>query len=113
MCKNSQYGAIGQDLGPLLRALEAAYPDAQRRVLALLEWYGHGAGPWSGYPIYEGVPEALLLTMPVELLVQTAESRNLTLPQTEGTARLFGGWEFSKTKPGQPDCRRGCASAFS
>jgi hypothetical protein len=82
-------------LGP---ALVADVPDRNARILALFEWFGSGAGPWSGYPGYESVPEALLLEYPTAELVAAASS-TMTDRQKEGAARLFGGWQFNHDRP--------------
>ncbi|HJS06138.1 MAG TPA: hypothetical protein VJ809_00715 [Pirellulales bacterium] len=44
-------GGFGRyDLTPLLAALQRDMPSERERILALLAWYGSGAGPWSGFP---------------------------------------------------------------
>jgi len=89
---------------PLIRgALSEEYPDTEDRILALLSWYGSGAGPWSGFPSYEIVAEELLLDYPTEALVAPLERDGLTQSQTEGAARLFGGWTFSHRRSGELD----------
>jgi len=90
----------GDDLPPLLLALEAAYPDGNARIRALLAWFGSGEGPWSGFPSYESVPENLLMTFPMDDLLRALELPELTHAHLEGAARLFGGWQFG-TKRGQ------------
>ncbi len=79
-------------------SLAAEFPDTNTRILVLLTWYGSGAGPWSGYPSYESVPEDLLLKYPLGDLLAAIQSTNLTEPQTEGAARLFGSWEFRQQR---------------
>jgi hypothetical protein len=87
------------DLDPLRAALGKEFPDEHARAMALFAWYGSGAGPWSGYPGYESVAEDLLLDFPTETLLKAIEGRELTPAQTEGVARFFGGWTFSKKRP--------------
>jgi hypothetical protein len=87
------------DLDPLRDALSKEFPDALARAMALFGWYGSGAGPWSGYPGYESVAEELLLDLPTQALLKAIEGRELTPAQTEGVARLFGGWTFNKKRP--------------
>ena len=41
------------DITPLRAALEREVPNETSRILALLQWFGSGAGPWSGFPYYE------------------------------------------------------------
>jgi hypothetical protein len=48
------------DLRPLNAALVNQYPDTHDRILALMAWFGSGAGPWSGFPGYEEIAEKLL-----------------------------------------------------
>lgn len=83
---------------PLASVLEDAFPDQRERALVLLEWFGHGAGPWSGFPSYERLPEKLLLALPIDSLLDALHSENLTTAQLEGAARLFAGWDFRQTR---------------
>ena len=95
---NQQYGRV--KVAPLSKALRHAVPDQNQQILALLEWFGSGAGPWSGYPGYEEVAELMLLEYETEDIVGAIKSVELTEAQTEGAARLFGGWDFSQKRPG-------------
>jgi len=96
-------GALGQfgnvDVVPLLAALERGMPDEGARILALLEWFGTGAGPWSGFPTYEQAAEELLLGFSTARIIKAVESTQLSPAQLEGAARLFAGWSFSKQRP--------------
>ena len=90
---------LGIDLKVLREAAAGEFPDPRRRALALFGWYGAGAGPWSGFPSYESAAEDLLLEIPTDELVAAAQTVPLTLQQTEGAARLFGGWAFRQKRP--------------
>jgi hypothetical protein len=92
-----QFGMVNVD--PLRAALESAVPDEGERILALLEWFGSGAGPWSGFPSYEQAAEELLLGYSTARITEAVESTRLGLAQLEGAARLFGGWAFRKRRP--------------
>lgn len=92
-----EYGAV--DVIPLRAALERGIPDEGARILALLEWFGTGAGPWSGFPSYEMAAEELLLGYSTARIIEAVESTQLSLAQLEGTARLFAGWSFHKQWP--------------
>lgn len=72
-----------------LDALSQDIPDENKRILALLEWYGSDGGPWTGYASYEQFPEKLLLTFPKEKIISAAGSATLTDRQTEGAARIL------------------------
>lgn len=87
------------NLTPLREALAREIPDKNDRLLALFSWFGSGAGPWSGFPSYETVAEKLLLEYSTSELLDAIEGKGLTLAQTEGVARLFGGWDFSRRRP--------------
>jgi len=80
-------------------ALANEYPDKRERVLKLFEWFGSGAGPWSGFPAYESVAEQMLLEYPTPELLSSVAKVSLTEEQTEGAARLFAGWEFNRQRP--------------
>jgi len=87
------------DITPLKEALAAQFTNPQDRILALFTWYGSGAGPWSGFPAYEDIAETLLLDYTTQELLAAVKGKDLTEAQTEGVARLFGGWTFSKRSP--------------
>ena len=74
------------------------YPDPVERARILFEWFGHGEGPWSGYPSYESVPEWCLLQMPLDVLLEAARGEPQTESLREGAARLFAGWHFRKQR---------------
>jgi hypothetical protein len=88
------------DLEPLRQALMTAYPDRVNCAHALFEWFGSGQGPWSGFPMYEGVAERLLLDLPTDALITALSQQPLSRRHLEGAARYFAGWEFSTHKPG-------------
>lgn len=88
------------DLPKLKTALNSTLPKKSDQILALMNWYGSGAGPWSGYPAYESAPEELLLEYPIAELVTAVETGKMTPARLEGAARLFGGWDFSQKHPG-------------
>ncbi len=87
------------DKKPLSRALAKGIPEVPARILALLTWYGSGAGPWTGFPAYEEIADELLLEFRTDEIVAASESTQLTETQTEGAARFFGGWTFSNKRP--------------
>ena len=87
------------ETAPLVEAFNKEVPDQTQRILALLEWFGSGAGPWSGFPSYEDTAETMLLQYEVEDIVFAINTTNLTRAQTEGAARLFSGWTFSQQRP--------------
>jgi hypothetical protein len=91
------FGAV--DVGPLRAALERDLPDEKERILMLLEWFGSGAGPWSGFPSYETAAEELLLGYPTRSIVEAIQSSGNSPARTEGAARLFGGWSFRQQRP--------------
>lgn len=78
-------------------ALASEFPESVTRARVLLEWLGHGSGLWSGHPAYESVPELLLLLLPLDVLLASAETARG--PGIEGAARLFGGWAMSQRHP--------------
>ncbi|MGA3135786.1 MAG: hypothetical protein ABSC88_07315 [Terracidiphilus sp.] len=83
----------------LEEAISKEFPDTRARILRLMAWYGSGAGPWSGFPVYEVVPEQMLLEYSTPELVEAVAGANLSEQEIEGAARLFGGWEFNKSRP--------------
>lgn len=97
---NSLSEVGGVDIAPLRVALEREMPNRTSRILVLLEWFGSGAGPWSGFPFYERAAEELLLGYPTTEIVAAIQSSRIGPAQTEGAARLFGGWLFRQHHPG-------------
>lgn len=92
-----EFGRV--DLDPLRSELERNMPDQCERILALLEWFGSGSGPWSGFPSYESAAENLLLDFSTIDIIAATQSKRLSPAQTEGAARLFGGWSFTRQRP--------------
>jgi hypothetical protein len=84
---------------PLQSDLAIEMGDKDARILALLAWFGSGAGPWSGFPLYEYVAEKMLLDYTTADLLVAIERKQLDVRQTEGAARLFGGQTFSLQRP--------------
>lgn len=92
-----QFGNV--DVVPLRAALEQDIPDENARIMALLQWYGTGAGPWSGFPSYEQAAEELLLGYSTARIIEALEHAKLNPAQLEGAARLFAGWSFNQQRP--------------
>lgn len=82
-------------------AHRAACPDAGAAILALVDWFGSGGGPWSGFASYQSVPEALLLRYPTDAVVAALAREPLTTTRAEGAARLFASWWFGRLRPGE------------
>jgi hypothetical protein len=70
----------GQDTDTkiLERELAKEFPEPNKRILAMISWYGSGAGPWSGYPMYEGVAEEMLLEYTTPELLRAIQSTQLS-----------------------------------
>ncbi len=96
-----QYVAKTSDLTPVQESLAAAYPEQRARILALFRWFGNGAGPWTGFPVYEQLAEQILLQSPVEELVDALQDGQLSEDQVEGAARFFAGWAFANRASGE------------
>jgi hypothetical protein len=93
-------GTFGMvDVVPLRSALQVSTTNRSECILALLEWFGSGAGPWSGFPSYESVAEDLLFDFSTTEIIRAAESVDLSPAQREGLARFFAGWSFGKRRP--------------
>ena len=74
-----------------LDLLRAAYPSEAGLARALLVWLAHGAGPWSGFPAYEGLPQDLLEAVGVSTVIDAVEADAWTGPLLRGAAR-FVAW---------------------
>lgn len=92
-----QFGRV--DAKPLMKTLRTSVPKKENQILALLQWFGSGAGPWSGFPSYEAAAEQLLLEYQIDEIVECIEIKKLSAEQTEGAARLLAGWDFSQKHP--------------
>jgi len=92
------YVVLGSGAKHFYEALQKEFPDLHEQALALFSWYGSGKECWSGGS-YDSVPAELLLEIPTPILIEIAQSPNLTPVQTEGAARLFAGWHFSQKRP--------------
>ena len=79
-------------LGQLSEALKNAESDDAQRIRALLRWHAGGSGRCSGYPVYEGVPETLLLGDAPDALLAVVSAPDLTDTELAGAARLVASW---------------------
>ena len=79
-------------------AFEAQFPDVVERARLLLDLFGSSAGPWTGAPAWEGVPERFLLGMPLDVLI-AAIGDAPGVRRCEGAARLFSGAAFGRERP--------------
>jgi len=91
-------GDMNPDVSSARQLLEEAVPDPVEQARVLFAWFGSGAGPWSGYPAYESVPESMLLDYPIEILVRAVDRADVTDAQILGAARFFGGWTFGQRR---------------
>jgi hypothetical protein len=83
------------DLTPIHETLSTLYPDLRGRILALFRWFGNGAGPWTGFPVYEELAEQILLQIPVDELVNVLQNVSPSEQELEGAARFFAGCAFN------------------
>lgn len=86
--------ALSFEWPEVAEVMSREYPEPVERARVFMVWFGHGEGPWSGYPSYESVPEWCLLQMPLEVLVRAVEKEPRSAELREGAARLFAGWDF-------------------
>lgn len=93
-------GGIIDDIEPFKDAMLRGIPDRTQRIRKIMSWYGSGAGPWTGFPAYEEVPEKMLLQYSITDLVTAGLSASLNTTETEGFARLLSIWNFEKLRPG-------------
>jgi hypothetical protein len=63
-----------------------------QRIRALFSWFGSGAGPWSGYCVWEDVASRMLLEYSAAELAAALQEEPLTGAQAEGAARFFVGY---------------------
>lgn len=95
---------VGDDvIARMAAVMKAEHPQINERLLVLLGWFGSGAGPWSGFPAHEDIPERLLLLYSTEELLGALDSAELSKSQLEGAARLFAGWSFGQQRPADKD----------
>lgn len=85
----------------LLAALRADRPSPDEQVLALLGWFGSGAGPWSGYPSYESIPEQLLGYFPTAAVVAALTASEPSEAELVGAVRYLSGWTFTRDASGR------------
>jgi hypothetical protein len=72
-----------------LALLAAHYPSVDERILALFAWYGHGSGPWNGFPSCEAAPASMLQSFATDEILNALESQPLSRQHLEGVARYL------------------------
>lgn len=107
--------AVPPEIAPVLASLEGHGPGRHLRpgepdvvaalakmnapARSLLRWYGSALGPWSGFPSYETVAEALLKELGVEPVIAAAE-------ETSDESELFAAARFIGRFDAPPKERR-------
>lgn len=89
---NEIYSSKPIALPRALAVLAEQYASRDEQILALFAWYGHGSGPWSGYPCSEAAPEVMLQTFSADELHRAMESQTLSAQHLEGVARFMSRW---------------------
>lgn len=89
---NEIYASEPKALPRALAILAQQYASRDERILSLLAWYGHGSGPWSGYPSSEAAPEVMLQSFSAGELLRALESQALSSQHLEGIARFLSRW---------------------
>ena len=87
------------DVDDFRPVLEREYPSKNARILALLNWFGSGGGPWNGAPANESITENVLFLFTTKEILMAIDSRKISETETEGAARFFSGWDFSQKRP--------------
>lgn len=87
------------EIQPFIEPLKKEFPNQNKRILAILSWYGSGAGPWFSCPDYEIVGEKMLLEYKTAEIATAIQSvPKLTDAQKEGSLRYFSSYYSSKEK---------------
>ncbi|MFE6306418.1 hypothetical protein [Nocardiopsis sp. NPDC057823] len=76
--------------------LAEAVPDPVVRVQAVLAWYAAGSGRYSGYPVYEDLPGAMLGEVPIGEIAAALEDPRAGARHEAGAVRHLIGWRSRK-----------------
>jgi hypothetical protein len=91
------------ELDAVLDRLRGDPPGADADVASsLLHWFGRGAGPWSGFPAYESLPELLLIRLGTDAVLGSIADHELPESQLAGLARYFGSYDLHRTRRSDP-----------
>jgi hypothetical protein len=72
------------------------FPNQNERILVLFYWHGSGPIAWLESRASEDVVEKLLLRYTTEELLTAIPVERLDYQTTEGVARFFSGWSYSR-----------------
>jgi hypothetical protein len=87
-----------EDVAECLAVLRATEGTDEEVAVALLHWFGSGAGQWSGFPCYEDLPESLLVALGTKAILAAVSKRPIDEPTLGGLARYFGSFEHRKKR---------------
>lgn len=88
-----------KDTSLMKAALEREYSEKGSRIRAVLQWYGSGAGSWSGYPAYEQIAGAFLFEFSTKEIIEALNFKEISAEHVEGAARHFASWDFHERRP--------------
>jgi hypothetical protein len=77
-------------------SLVREFPNQNERILVLFRWHGSGPMAWLESTASEDVVENLLLRYTTEELLHPISVEHIDHQTTEGVARFFSGWSYSR-----------------
>lgn len=95
-CGDAEYD---RRIASALQSVRSAYPSAADGATALLEWLGHGEGPWSGYLSHESVAEELLVEFGSQPVLEALSQEPNGDAELTGGARYFTCYPLQMIRP--------------
>lgn len=90
---------------PLLAGdLKAEIPDKNERIIRLLQLFGYSSHFWTGYPLYEEVPNELLKTLDTKEIINAYLQSDRNYKTRKGLGRFLCSFEFKKERAKYMEC---------
>lgn len=82
----------------LVTDLNREIPDKENQIIILLQTFGRTENFWSGYPIYEELPNEILKTFEVQEIILAYLNSNKNYKTRKGLGRFLCSFEFKKER---------------
>jgi hypothetical protein len=85
----------------LINDLNAEFPSKQKQIIVLLQTFGKTENLWSGYPIYEELPNIILKNFGTKEIIESYLNSDRNYKARKGLGRFLCSFEFKKARKKQ------------
>jgi hypothetical protein len=85
----------------LINDINAEFPDKRKQIIVLLQTFGTTEIFWTGYPIYEELPNTILNTFDTKEIIEAYLNSDRNYKTRKGLGRFLCSFEYKKIRKAQ------------